>query len=303
MVLACGAARGGAVRSAVLHDHSHRLVPYHQGLEWQEQAVAAHGRHVPGAAAADGADAAVRGMRDSLILLQHEAVLTLGTGSTLDNILTPADQLPFDVVRTTRGGEVTYHGPGQLVAYPILDLRESHKADLHWYLRTLEEVVIGTLGEFGVCAGRIEGLTGVWVGERKLCAIGVKVSRWVTMHGLALNVRTDLDDFRHIVPCGIRGRAVGSLHELVPEVRMEDVRDALVAHFAAQFGVEAWEAGPPAGVVQPAVERAGRVLAEGDTLAQPAPCTAGAAASGADGQPAGQRMPVPQAQAQAAGPL
>lgn len=249
-VQAAAASSGGPARIATLHDHSHRLVPYRQGLEWQERAVAAHGRHAPAAGAGGYAGAPARGMRDSLILLQHEAVLTLGTGSTLDNILTPHDQLPFDVVRTTRGGEVTYHGPGQLVAYPILDLRQSHTADLHWYLRTLEEVVIGALGEFGVRAGRVDGLTGVWVGERKLCAIGVKVSRWVTMHGLALNVRTDLDDFRHIVPCGIRGRAVGSLHELVPGVEMADVRDALVAHFGRQFQIDGWER--PAGAAEPA---------------------------------------------------
>lgn len=245
--LALVAVRGGAVRTAVLHDHSHQLVPYRQGLAWQERAVAAHGRHAPrtdDARRAGGVDegaGADRAMRDSLILLQHEPVLTLGTASTVDNILTPLERLPFDVVRTTRGGEVTYHGPGQLVAYPILDLQQSHTADLHWYLRTLEQVVIGALGDLGVRAGRVDGLTGVWVGERKLCAIGVKVSRWVTMHGLALNVRTDLADFRHIVPCGVRGRAVGSLHELVADVQVAHARDALVAHFAREFGIAAWE--------------------------------------------------------------
>jgi lipoate-protein ligase B len=152
--------------------------------------------------AADGAAGATslpaRESRDSLILLQHEPVRALGTGRTTANILTPHADLPFDVVRTTRGGEVTYHGPGQLVAYPILDLRANHEADLHWYLRTLEEVVIGTLAEFVVSAARIDGLTGVWVGERKLCAIGVKVSKWVTIHGLALNVHTNLEDCAHI---------------------------------------------------------------------------------------------------------
>mmetsp|Transcript_33131 Transcript_33131/g.82425 ORF Transcript_33131/g.82425 Transcript_33131/m.82425 type:complete len:142 (-) Transcript_33131:103-528(-) len=124
-------------------------------------------------------------------------------------------------------------------------MRANHRQDLHWYLRTLEEVVIGALGEFGVQSTRINGLTGVWVGERKLCAIGVKVSRWVTMHGFALNVRTDLADFRHIVPCGIRGRQVGSLHELVPDVQVPHVRDAVLVHFARQFGVEAWRLPSP----------------------------------------------------------
>jgi lipoyl(octanoyl) transferase len=226
----------------VLHDHSHQLVPYQLGLPWQERVVAAR---LPARLAADGAAGATslpaRESRDSLILLQHEPVRALGTGRTTANILTPHADLPFDVVRTTRGGEVTYHGPGQLVAYPILDLRANHEADLHWYLRTLEEVVIGTLAEFGVSAARIDGLTGVWVGERKLCAIGVKVSKWVTMHGLALNVHTNLEDFAHIVPCGIRGRAVGSLEQLVPGVQLADVRDALLFHFGEQFGIGRWE--------------------------------------------------------------
>jgi lipoyl(octanoyl) transferase len=245
----CSGAHAVVQRSAALHDHSHRIVSYAQGLQLQERAVATHGRH--SGARDQPADGEQRPMRDSLILLQHEAVLTLGTGSTTDNIVTRAEELPFEVVRTTRGGEVTYHGPGQLVAYPILDLRANHQPDLHWYLRTLEEVVIGALGEFGVQGTRIDGLTGVWVGERKLCAIGVKVSRWVTMHGFALNVRTDLADFRHIVPCGIRGRQVGSLHELVPDVQVPQVRDAVLEHFARQFGVEAWR--PPS----PGVEDAG----------------------------------------------
>lgn len=245
-----------AARTGVLHDHSHQLVPYRLGLQWQERVVAAR---LPPRLVADGAAGAtlpaVLEARDSLILLQHEPVLTLGTGSTTANILTPNADLPFDVIRTTRGGEVTYHGPGQLVAYPILDLRTNHEADLHWYLRTLEEVVIGTLAEFGVAAARIDGLTGVWVGERKLCAIGVKVSKWVTMHGLALNVRTNLDDFAHIVPCGISGRAVGSLEQLVPGVLLADVRNALLYHFGEQFAIDRWES-----PVEPLPDAAGQVF-------------------------------------------
>ncbi|XP_042478583.1 octanoyltransferase LIP2p2, chloroplastic-like isoform X3 [Macadamia integrifolia] len=124
---------------------------------------------------------------------------------------------PYDVYRTERGGEVTFHGPGQLVMYPILNLRY-HKMDLHWYLRALEEVVIRVLSStFSIKASRLDGFTGVWVGNQKLAAIGIRVSRWITYHGLALNVTTDLTPFQHIVPCGIRNRQVGSIEGLLQE--------------------------------------------------------------------------------------
>lgn len=235
-------------RTVLLYDASDRLVPYRDGLRWQE---ALHGERVKCAVARARAvedassSSGILGVPDALIMLQHQAVLTLGTASTEDNILTARGDLPFDVVRTTRGGEVTYHGPGQLVAYPIFDLRASHTADLHWYLRTLEGAVIGALGDFGIDAGRIDGLTGVWAGGRKLCAIGVKVSRWVTMHGLALNVDPELRDFEHIVPCGISDRPVGSIAQFVPGVRMDEVRDSLLKHLMHAFALDAWlDAGP-----------------------------------------------------------
>ncbi|KAI5065017.1 hypothetical protein GOP47_0019712 [Adiantum capillus-veneris] len=139
----------------------------------------------------------------------------MGTRSSEKFLLFDKDQPPCDLYRTERGGEVTYHGPGQLVMYPILNLRH-FQMDLHWYLRTLEEVVIQALwNACGIEAVRIKGLTGVWVGTEKVAAIGVRVSRWVTYHGLALNVTTDLSPFKRIVPCGISSYSVGSLAEIL----------------------------------------------------------------------------------------
>ncbi|KAK7266083.1 hypothetical protein RIF29_18723 [Crotalaria pallida] len=156
---------------------------------------------------------------DTLIILQHPPVYTLGTASTEDNLNFDMENAPFRVYRTERGGEVTYHGPGQLVMYPIINLRR-HKMDLHWYLRTLEEVVIRVLSStFSIQASRIEGLTGVWVGNEKLAAVGIRVAQWITYHGLALNVTTDLSPFKWIIPCGIRDRQVGSIKGLLREVQ------------------------------------------------------------------------------------
>ncbi|KAL9239455.1 hypothetical protein vseg_013775 [Gypsophila vaccaria] len=154
---------------------------------------------------------------DTLIVLQHLPVYTLGTGSSEKFLNFDVNNPPYDVFRTERGGEVTYHGPGQLVMYPIINLR-NHKKDLHWYLRTLEEVLIRVLSSaFSIKASRIEGLTGVWVGNRKLAAIGVRVSQWIAYHGLALNVSTDLTPFSQIVPCGIQDREVGSIKQMLRE--------------------------------------------------------------------------------------
>ncbi|XP_021285255.1 plastidial lipoyltransferase 2-like isoform X1 [Herrania umbratica] len=154
---------------------------------------------------------------DTLIILQHNPVYTMGTGSSEKYLNFDIEEAPFDVYRTERGGEVTYHGPGQLVMYPIINLR-NHKMDLHWYLRALEEVVIRVLSStFSIKASRIEGLTGVWVGNQKLAAIGVRVSQWITYHGLALNVTTDLTPFSWIVPCGLQDRQVGSIKGLLKE--------------------------------------------------------------------------------------
>lgn len=142
---------------------------------------------------------------DVLILLEHDRVITLGRGADESNITASSERLAghgVTVYEIERGGDVTYHGPGQLVGYPIIDL-ERHRKDLHWYLRALEEVLIRALESFGVRGERVPGYTGVWVEDRKIASIGVHVTRWVTFHGFALNVTTDLSDFDLIVPCGI----------------------------------------------------------------------------------------------------
>ncbi|WOD37993.1 lipoyl(octanoyl) transferase LipB [Nodosilinea sp. E11] len=172
---------------------------------------------------------------DRLLLVEHPGVYTLGQGSTLDYLRQPEAALPYPLFRTERGGEVTHHCPGQLVGYPILDLKR-YQSDLHWYLRQLEEVLIQTLARFGVVASRQPGLTGVWVGDRKLAAIGIKVSRWVTMHGFALNVCPDLAGFQPIVPCGIADKSVGSLAQFCPGVTVAVVRPVMIACFGQVFG-------------------------------------------------------------------
>ncbi|KAI3811242.1 hypothetical protein L1987_20961 [Smallanthus sonchifolius] len=152
---------------------------------------------------------------DTLIVLQHQPVYTLGTASSENNLNFDIKDPPLPIYQTERGGEVTYHGPGQLLLYPIMNLR-FQKMDLHWYLRALEEVVIRVLfSTFSLKASRVEGLTGVWVGDKKLAAIGIRVSKWLTYHGLALNVSTDLSPFSGIIPCGIKDLGVGSIKELL----------------------------------------------------------------------------------------
>ena len=180
---------------------------------------------------------------DTLLLLEHPHVITLGSGSHDEHVLvTPEEraQRGIELFDTGRGGDVTYHGPGQLVGYPILDLKPD-RCDLHRYLRDLEEVLIGILGEFGLAGGRKEGLTGVWVDDRKLAAIGVRVSSgWITIHGFALNVTTDLSYFGTIVPCGIRAHGVGSISaELGRPVAMEEAEAAAVRAFERVFGAVA----------------------------------------------------------------
>lgn len=172
---------------------------------------------------------------DILLLLEHPAVYTLGTGSNPDFIKFAPEKYP--TYRVERGGEVTYHCPGQLVAYPILNLRH-YQQDLHWYLRQLEEVIIQTLGEYNLLGERIPGLTGVWVEGRKVAAIGVKVKRWITMHGFSLNVCPDLTGFNQIVPCGISDRPVGSLSQFQPHITVDQVRISLRKAFSRVFEVE-----------------------------------------------------------------
>jgi lipoyl(octanoyl) transferase len=185
---------------------------------------------------------------DTLLLLEHPHVLTLGVrrGGGRGNILaTPATLAERGIVvrETGRGGDVTYHGPGQLVGYPIIDLRPDRQ-DVHRYVRDIEEVLIRAAGDFGIASERLEGFSGVWVrhpeyGLEKIAAIGVRIARWVTSHGFAFNVTTDLDCFRLIVPCGIADRGVTSLQRVLGRrVETEVVADSVVHHFAAVFARE-----------------------------------------------------------------
>lgn len=172
---------------------------------------------------------------DTLLLLQHPHVITKGTGTHPENILLDEAERArrgIELFDAGRGGDVTYHGPGQLVGYPILDLKPD-RCDLHHYLRDLEEVLIRVLGSYGVVAGRREGMTGAWVGDRKLAAIGVRVSSgWITSHGFALNVSTDLSYFGAIVPCGIQEYGVGSLESVLGRaVSMAEVEDRVESTF------------------------------------------------------------------------
>lgn len=168
---------------------------------------------------------------EHLLLLEHEPVFTIGRTPDQSSLREPG-ALPYPVHVTNRGGQATYHGPGQLVGYPILDLRVRGQ-DLHHYLRVLEDVVIAVCGVFGVVAGRQEGLTGVWVGPRKIASIGVGVRKWVTMHGFALNVCGPLEGFGHITPCGIGGVEMTSLErEGSAGVSVETVAEAAAREFS-----------------------------------------------------------------------
>ena len=181
---------------------------------------------------------------DTLLLLEHPPVITLGvkTRQGPNHIIASDEELAREGVtvhETGRGGDVTYHGPGQLVGYPILDLKPD-RCDVHVYVRDLEDVLMRTVADFGITGTRVQGLSGVWVGEpgkeRKIAAIGVRISRWITSHGFALNVAPDLRHFRLIVPCGIADRSVTSLEqELGHPVPMADVQSSVATHFAAVF--------------------------------------------------------------------
>jgi lipoyl(octanoyl) transferase len=177
---------------------------------------------------------------DHLLLLEHPHTITLGRNARQSHVLASDEVLAragVGVFETDRGGDVTYHGPGQLVGYPILDLRE-WKRDVGAYVRAIEQVLIDTLGDYRIEAVRIAGLTGVWVDGCKVAAIGVHISRWVTSHGFALNVSTDLDYFRYIVPCGLT-RPVTSMAELGVRVTLEEVSRRLAVHFGRIFDCEA----------------------------------------------------------------
>jgi len=246
-------------------------VPYARALEWQRALARARYSRPE--------------LPDAVLLLEHPPVYTLGRGATVDNVLFDPDaDDSYELHRVERGGEVTYHGPGQLVVYPILHL-DAHRRDLHWYVRTIEEVVIRVLGLNGVHGFRIDGLTGVWANPLpgasggtstsagfgadtcgassgtvaseagagyavKVAAVGINVSKWVTMHGFSINVNPNLDDFARIVPCGIAGCGVGSLEYLceaggdgraapaVTAVGVDVVREQVAQVFAETFSVE-----------------------------------------------------------------
>jgi lipoyl(octanoyl) transferase len=208
--------------------HVRRLgtVPYAEALELQKRLVEAR---------------KAGAIPDQLLLLQHPPVITLGVKARSDRshvLATPEslEEQGVELFETGRGGDVTYHGPGQLVGYPILDLRPD-RCDVHRYVRDLEEALIRVAEAFGIHAGRVSGLTGVWVGHDKLAAIGVRISRWITSHGFALNVGTNLSHFDLIVPCGIRDRGVTSLDVLLgSEVPMPAVEEAAIAAMASVFG-------------------------------------------------------------------
>lgn len=183
-----------------------------------------------------------------LIFCEHKPVFTLGKSGEIDNLLVTEEELNtrnISFYKINRGGDITYHGPGQLVGYPILDL-ENFFTDIHQYLRLLEETIILTLAEYGITAGRFPGYTGVWIDadkpgkERKICAMGVRCSRWITMHGWALNVNNSLDNFNLIVPCGIKEKQVTSMfQELGKEVEMTELKKKLYLNFCKQFEVKA----------------------------------------------------------------
>jgi lipoyl(octanoyl) transferase len=201
------------------------VVPYDAALAMQRQLVEERrAGHIP----------------DLLLLLQHPAVITLGVkgdGGRANIVATDARlaELGIAVHETGRGGDVTYHGPGQIVGYPILDLKPD-RCDVHRYVRDLEDVMIRVCADYGVTAGRIKGLTGAWVGAEKIGAIGVRLSRWITMHGFAFNVSTDLDHFKLIVPCGISDRGVTSLERATGRsLSFSEVEDAVAGRFQDVF--------------------------------------------------------------------
>jgi lipoyl(octanoyl) transferase len=183
-------------------------------------------------------------LSDALVLLEHSSVYTLGTGASLEFLKFDHLETEYELYRVERGGEVTYHCPGQIIGYPILNLRY-YQQDLHWYLRKLEDVIIKVLALNNLTGERVDGLTGVWVEGRKIAAIGIKVTKWISMHGFALNVNPELSGFDRIVPCGISDRAVGSMAEFIPNIEIESVRKQIAAVFSDVFQVK-MEKIPPA---------------------------------------------------------
>ncbi len=180
---------------------------------------------------------------DTFFMLQHPHTYTLGKVADKSNLLSSEEQLKdagVSVYEIDRGGDITYHGPGQIVGYPIISL-SGWKEDTHLYLRSLEEVIILTLSVYGIESGRNPKYTGVWIGDRKIAAIGIKVSRWITMHGFAFNINTDLSFFNGIIPCGIKEKEVTSLQkELGREIDIDEVKNILIEKFTEVFGYSSY---------------------------------------------------------------
>ncbi|MEN9977709.1 MAG: hypothetical protein RLZZ569_334 [Bacteroidota bacterium] len=226
----------------IVHFQDLGLIDYQEAWDFQEQLFKATiDRKI---AQRNGATEVAT--ENHLLFCEHPHVYTLGKSGSVDHLLLSDDQLTQHDARfykINRGGDITYHGPGQLVAYPIFDL-DHFFTDIHKYMRFLEEAVIATLADFGIKGERYDGLTGVWIEPttaraRKICAMGVKSSRWVTMHGIGFNVNSNLSYFSHIVPCGIDDKAVTSMQqELGHEVDMSAVKVALKKHLAAGFAYQ-----------------------------------------------------------------
>ncbi|MCX6149018.1 MAG: lipoyl(octanoyl) transferase LipB [Ignavibacteriales bacterium] len=180
-------------------------------------------------------------INDTLFLLEHPHTYTLGKVADKKNLISSKEYLhenQISIYDIDRGGDITYHGPGQIVGYPIINLGDWYE-DTHKYLRGLEEVIIITCKDFGLQTGRVEGLTGVWIENRKIAAIGIKVSRWITMHGFAFNVNTDLSLFNGIIPCGISDKAVTSLEkELAKIIFLDEVKEKLLSNFKTVFNYD-----------------------------------------------------------------
>ncbi len=178
-------------------------------------------------------------LEDTLLLLEHPHTYTLGKTADRANLIGSDQYLEANGIKVfeiDRGGDITYHGPGQLVGYPIIDLQK-WKPDSHLYLRTLEEMMIDVLSDYGIIAGRKEGFTGVWISEEKIAAIGIKISRWITMHGFAFNINTDLNLFSGIIPCGIKDKEVTSLSKILGrEIDMNEIKSKIKNRFAFHFG-------------------------------------------------------------------
>jgi lipoyl(octanoyl) transferase len=228
--------------------HRLHLVTYENGMKLQQKLVEMRQRDA---------------LPDQLLLLEHPPVITLGRGGKLDNLLASPERLSAQNIRffeTTRGGDITYHGPGQIVGYPILHLGENNR-DVRKYVTKIEEVLIRTVAEYGITAERIDGRRGIWVGNDKIAAIGVRIARWVTSHGWALNVSTNLEHFRFITPCGLHGTGVTSIErELGRAVSINDIREILEAKFAEVFERDLVTREPSLRLVKVVVHDADRVL-------------------------------------------